>query len=200
MKLRIALAGYSLLWWLLLPVILLRLWVRGFKLPTYRKRWRERLGFWPNIPKNCLWVHAVSVGETMAARELIENWLKDHPDIPVLVTTMTPTGSDTVRQLFGDRVHHAYLAWDIRSIQRRLIERLEPRILVIMETELWPNLIDACHRKNVPIVLANARLSERSKNGYQRVRWISKPMLQKITGIAGNRFLSAQTIAHWLKR
>ncbi len=184
MRQRVALACYSALWWLMIPVVLLRLWLKGRTQPAYRSRWGERLGRWPDYPKHCLWVHAVSVGETIAAQGLVKQWQRDHPDIPVLLTSMTPTGSETVRKLFGDSVHHAYLPWDIASIQKKLVAKLEPKLLVIMETELWPNLIHACHHENVPVLVANARLSEKSKKGYQKFSSLMQPMLESITAIA----------------
>lgn len=184
MKERIALSLYSLAWWWLTPLVVLRLWFKSSKQPNYRRRWAERMGRWPDYPKGCVWVHAVSVGETVAARGLVEQWIKEHPDIPVLITTTTPTGSDTVRQLFKNRVHHAYLPWDIASVQRRLVSRLKPKLMIIMETELWPNLIDACSRQKVPVLIANARLSEKSLAGYERAKSLTLPMLNKLTGIA----------------
>jgi len=195
MKERLALKSYTLLWWLLCPLVLARLWIKGRKQPAYRKRWAERLGFWPEYPQGCFWVHAVSVGETIAAKELIARWQTQHPDIPVLVTTMTPTGSETVLKLFNGTVHHAYLPWDMASIQRKLIKRLNPRLLVIMETELWPNLISACKEQEVPILIANARLSAKSKKGYQKLKALTGPMLNNVTGIAAQHTPDADRFA-----
>ena len=195
MKERLMTSLYSLLWWLLTPLLLIRLWVRGHRQPEYRKRIAERFGRWPDVPQGCFWVHAVSVGETMAAHSLIEQWQRRHPDIPVLVTSMTPTGSETVRKLFGSSVHHAYLPWDFAHLQKRLIQRLKPRILVIMETELWPNLIRACEREDVPVLLANARLSEKSQKGYRKLPSLTRPMLQSLTGIAAQHSPDADRFA-----
>jgi 3-deoxy-D-manno-octulosonic-acid transferase len=195
MRERLALISYSTLFWILTPLLLLRLWLKGRHQPDYRKRWSERFGFWPNVPQQCLWVHAVSVGETIAARGLIEQWQADHPNIPVLVTTMTPTGSQTVKQLFEGRVHHAYLPWDFAPIQRKLVSLLKPKLLVIMETELWPNLIHACHHNDVPVLIANARLSEKSQKGYQKMRALTKPMLDHVTGIAAQHTPDADRFA-----
>jgi len=175
---------YSLLFYLLVPVVLVRVWLRGRKLPAYRKRIGERFGHWPEMPEGMLWVHTVSVGETIAARPLIERWLERHPDIPVLVTTMTPTGSDTVKAQFDERVYHAYLPWDLPHVQKRLLRTLKPRALVIMETELWPNLVHACRKAKVPVLLANGRLSIKSMRGYRKLRWLTQPMLNSLTGIA----------------
>lgn len=184
MKLRLARFGYGLLWWLLLVPIVVRMLLKGIRQPGYRQRLSERLGYWPAMPEGALWIHAVSVGETIAAKPLIERWLTEHPSIPIIVTTMTPTGSETVRKLYGERVQHAYLPWDIIHIQRKLVKRLKPKLLVIMETELWPNLIRACSEAKVPTLVANARLSKKSARGYQRLATLTQPMLQSISGIA----------------
>lgn len=183
---------FTALLYCLTPALLLRLWLRGRTLPGYRQRWRERFGHWPAMPEGALWLHSVSVGETIAARPFVERWLTRHPDIPVIITTMTPTGSDTVKSLFGDRVRHAYLPWDYPHVYRRLLPRLNPKALVIMETELWPNLINACDRHRVPVFLINGRLSERSARGYDRFRALTRPMLQQLTGIAAQHWPDAE--------
>ncbi|WP_051207990.1 lipid IV(A) 3-deoxy-D-manno-octulosonic acid transferase [Saccharospirillum impatiens] len=183
---------FTALLYCLTPALLVRLWLRGRTLPGYRQRWSERFGHWPAMPEGALWLHSVSVGETIAARPFVERWLSRHPDIPVIITTMTPTGSETVQALFGDKVHHAYLPWDFPHVYRRLIPRLKPRALVIMETELWPNLIGACDRHKVPVFLVNGRLSERSARGYHRLRALTRPMLQQLTGIAAQHWPDAE--------
>lgn len=184
MNKQLALTLYSLLWWPVALIAFVRLLVKSLKQPGYRHRIKERIGIWPTVPTGSFWVHAVSVGEVIASKELIEQWLSKNPNMPVLITTMTPTGSDTVKQLFEGRVFHAYLPWDLKSIQRRLVRKLKPTSLTIMETELWPNLIHACHAKRVPVIVANARLSERSYRGYQRFSSLTLPMLSAISGIA----------------
>lgn len=195
MRERLALSLYSFAWWLLTPIALLRLWFKGRHQRGYRRRWLERFGQWPDYPQDCLWVHAVSVGEAMAARGLIEQWQRDHPDVPVLVTCMTPTGSETIRQLFSDTVHHYYLPWDLAAIQKKLVARLAPKLLIIMETELWPNLIHACADQGVPVLVANARLSEKSKQGYLKFASLTKPMLSRLTGIAAQHTPDADRFA-----
>lgn len=186
---------YSLLFYLLTPALLVRVWLRGRTLPAYRKRLGERFGHWPKIPAGALWVHSVSVGETIAAKPLIERWLERHPEMPVLVTTMTPTGSETVKAQFGDSVYHAYLPWDLPHVQRRLLKRLQPRALVIIETELWPNLLHACKQAKVPVLLANGRLSERSLRGYQRLNALIGPMMRQLDGIAAQHAPDAERFA-----
>lgn len=188
---------YTLLLYLLSPLVLLRLWQRGRRAPAYRRRWRERFGWVAPVSGGVrFWVHSVSVGETIAAAPLVEALLARHPGESILVTTMTPTGSDQVRALFGDRVLHVYAPYDLPGAIARFLRRTRPQELVVMETELWPNLIHACSARRIPVVLANARLSERSAQGYRRVAWLSRPMLRSLNWIAAqgeadaNRFIA----------
>lgn len=161
-------AIYTLVLMLLSPLVLLRLWWRGRRAPAYRQRWGERFAFIQVIAGRPLWIHAVSVGETIAAAPLIHYLLEHHGEIPLLVTTTTPTGSAQLRKLFGDRVHHVYMPYDLPGAVQRFIGRVQPRLLVVMETELWPNLFHHCARRAIPVIVANARLSERSAKGYGR--------------------------------
>lgn len=131
-----------------------------------------------------LWVHAVSVGETLAAVPLVEAWRKAHPDQSVFVSTMTPTGSARVRAAWGDQVQHGYAPYDLPWAWALFFRRVKPRVLVIMETELWPNMIQAAHQRHIPVILANARLSERSAKGYAKAAWLSRPMLAALSHIA----------------
>ena len=174
---------YTLLLYLALPFILLRLWWRGRRAPAYRNRWRERLGFVTPCDRRPLWIHAVSVGETVAIAPLVELLLARRPDLPLLLTTMTPTGSERVGALFGDRVQHAYCPWDLPDALGRFLRRTRPRACVIVETELWPNLVHGCRRHGVPVLLANARLSARSARGYHRFAVLTRPMLQRLSQV-----------------
>jgi len=189
-------ALYTLAFYLLLPVTLLRLWWRGRQAPAYRRRWRERLGFVAPQSAAPLWVHAVSVGETVAIAPLVELLLSRHPELPILMTTMTPTGAERVRALFGDRVRHLYCPWDLPDALARFHRRVRPRALVIVETELWPNLVHGCAARGVPVLLANARLSARSARGYQRFHGLTRPMLQRLYRVVaqhqadGDRFVA----------
>jgi 3-deoxy-D-manno-octulosonic-acid transferase len=158
---------YSFLWWLALPLVLARLWWRGRKEPGYRGHVGERLGFYEAVPPARLtfMVHAVSVGETRAAEPLVEALLANWPDSRVLLTHMTPTGRATGRALFarhGARVIQAYLPYDTGFMVGRFLRHFAPRICILMETEVWPNLIAGCAAHGVPVALVNARLSERS--------------------------------------
>ena len=157
---------YTLLCHLLLPVLLLRLGWKGRHHPESRRRWRERLGALatPSLP--CLWLHAVSVGEVRAALPLVQGLRDRYPDWPVLITTVTPTGARQVRDSLGETVRHAYLPYDLPWAVNRFLARARPRLGIVMETELWPNLYRACERRGIPLLVANARLSARSARGY----------------------------------
>lgn len=190
-------AIYSLLFYLLTPLILLRLLWRGRKAPDYRRRWSERFGFVPVVDagRQVIWVHSVSVGETLAAVPMIKQLQARHPEALLAVTTMTPTGSARVKAVFGSSIYHVYAPYDLPDVLHRFLNRIHPDVLVIMETELWPNLVHSCRERNISVVVANARLSEKSAKGYQTFSRLTLPMLQRINCIAaqhqddGARFL-----------
>ncbi|ATM98905.1 MULTISPECIES: lipid IV(A) 3-deoxy-D-manno-octulosonic acid transferase [Proteus] len=187
---------YQVLLYLIQPLIWLRLLLRSRKAPAYRKRWGERYGFCKGkvVPQGIL-LHSVSVGETLAAVPLVRALRHHYPDLPITVTTMTPTGSERVRSAFGDDVYHVYLPYDLPGSVNRFLKTVDPKLVIIMETELWPNLISKLHQRKIPLIIANARLSERSAAGYQKLGSFVKTMLQKITLIAaqnqedGERFI-----------
>ncbi len=160
---------YTLLLGLLIPIIVLRLFWRSKSNPDYRQRISERFAVIP-APNTSIkvWIHAVSVGEAIAAKPLIEMLLAIHGDKRIMVSTTTPTGSDTIKRLFKERVIHHYFPYDIPFLVKRYLRILKPEIMVCMETEIWPNLWHRCHQQNIPIILANARLSTRSTHRYQR--------------------------------
>jgi len=176
--------GYSLIYIILLPVILLRMWLRGRQTPAYRQRWRERFLAVIKPNKPVLWVHTVSLGESIAASPLIEKLINAYPDYHVLVTTTTPTGSDHIRRHFAQRVLHQYLPYDLPLLVHAFIRRVRPKIFIMMETELWPNYLAICAKRNIPAVLINARLSARSARRYARFSCISRPMLKRLHYIA----------------
>lgn len=175
---------YTLLFHLLLPFVLLRLLWRARNAPDYLRRVHERFGFAIPAMQGGLWVHAVSLGETLAAAPLVNAWRQANPDKPVFVSTMTPTGSSRVNALWGDQVQHAYAPYDLPWAWSLFLRRVRPQMLVIMETELWPNMIHAAHKRGIPVLLANARLSERSARGYACVSWLARPMLQELAAVA----------------
>ncbi len=177
---------YTLLYYAIFPVVLLRLWWRGRRAPEYRRRWLERLGIFdaPNVQGPFLWIHAVSVGETIAAIPLIKSLRSEYPDLSLVVTTMTPTGSERVQTLFGDQVFHVYAPYDLPGCIQRFFARIRPVGLIVMETELWPNWIHYCKSRKIPTLLANGRLSERSAKGYEKVRSLAGPMFAAINWVA----------------
>jgi 3-deoxy-D-manno-octulosonic-acid transferase len=180
---------YSALFYVAVPFICLRVLLRSLRAPAYRRRMGERFalahtpaGF--DRSRMTLWVHAVSVGESVAAAPLVHRLREQYPQAQILVTTMTPTGSDRVISLFGDKVYHRYIPYDLPGAVSRFLRIHDPTLLVLMETELWPNLIHQCHARGVRLLLANARLSERSARGYQRLGVTTRTMLQQIDAIA----------------
>lgn len=168
---------YSSAWWLALPLVLARLWWRGRKEAGYRLHIGERLGFYKRADaarpgQKTIWIHAVSVGETRAAEPLIDALLTAYPDHAILLTHMTPTGRTTGKALFGkfsSRVMQSYLPYDTGWMTTRFIRHFAPSLCVLMETEVWPNLVAQCARQHVPVALVNARLSARSLKKAQRL-------------------------------
>jgi 3-deoxy-D-manno-octulosonic-acid transferase len=184
---------YSLLLYLLLPIALLRLLWRGRRAPAYRRRWGERLGFYGNRPMAAgLWIHAVSVGETQAAAPLIKHFLDQHPDLGVMVTTTTPTGSERLRALFEDRVRHVYVPYDLPLILSRFLDRVRPRLVLVMETEIWPNLLRVCAGRGIPVILGNARLSAASARGYARLGAFARETFARLSLVAAQAEADAQ--------
>ena len=165
-------------------VVLLLIW-RGARNPEYRGGRRERLGWaYAEVPRDVVWVHAVSAGEVIAAAPLIRRLITLLPETRVLVTTMTPTGANQVRRLLGSRVSHCYAPYDFPWALRRFMKRVRPQLLVLMETELWPNMVRMSVARGIPVVLINARLSERSARGYRRIAGLTRSMLSQLTWIA----------------
>lgn len=186
---------YTLILYLLAPLVPLRLIWRGLRAPAYLRRWPERLGFFPALPTDeVLWVHAVSMGEVQAAVPLIRLLRARYPELPLLVTTMTPTGSRRVRETFNDEVFHVYVPYDLPGAVRRFLNRTRPRLAVVMETELWPNLFHHCKRRGIPIILANARLSQRSATGYERFATFTREVLGCISAIAAQGQADAERL------
>ena len=177
---------YSVFFYLLMPLILLRLLFRGMAAPNYRKRWLQRFGFFtpPELNKDTIWLHAVSVGETLAAVPLVKALQTKYPDHRLLITCMTPTGSERITAAFGDSVDHSYAPYDTPDAVARFLRRVQPKMLIIMETELWPNTVAGCYKRQIPVILANGRLSEKSARGYGRVPGLSAPMLGQLTAVA----------------
>jgi len=202
-------AIYQLLLLFAYPLVRLRLRWRARREPAYGDRREERFGRVPSdVPEGVIWFHTVSAGETIAAAPIIVELIRRYPDVPFLVTTMTPTGSEQVRmriiggsnpsdgqqdvqsaagedaQPAAQPVAHCYAPYDFPWVLRRFFDRVQPRLLVLMETELWPNLLARASREAVPVMLINARLSARSARGYRRLGGLARKMLQRLALIA----------------
>ncbi|EKT4522423.1 lipid IV(A) 3-deoxy-D-manno-octulosonic acid transferase [Pseudomonas putida] len=178
---------YTLLFHLGLPLVALRLYLRARKAPAYGQRIAERFACkLAPMRQGGIWVHAVSVGESIAAAPMIRALLKAYPDLPITLTCMTPTGSERIRAMFADepRIQHCYLPYDLPWAAGRFLDHVRPRLGIIMETELWPNHIHQCAKRGIPVALANARLSERSARGYARFAGLTRPMLAEMSLIA----------------
>lgn len=184
-------ALYNFAFYLLLPIIVLRLLWRALVLPApaYAKRWGERLGYVDlahahRNEQRWIWVHAASVGESVAISPLVTRLRKLNPDWGIVVTTMTPTGSERIEELFGSDVCHVYAPYDYAGAVKRFLHTFKPALVILVETELWPNLVHYSKKSGARIMVANARLSEKSYRGYQKFSALGKPMLQKIDCIA----------------
>jgi 3-deoxy-D-manno-octulosonic-acid transferase len=176
---------YTLLLSLLLPFVPLKLLWRGIKQPAYRAHWPERFGFYNlKISKPVIWLHCVSVGETRAAEPLINALQAAYPQHQILLTHGTPTGREAGEALFADKVIRVYLPYDIPFAVKRFLAHFQPKIGLIMETELWFNLIAACKQKQIPLLLLNARLSEKSAKGYAKLGKLATEGLQNLSAIA----------------
>lgn len=173
---------YTLVFYFAVPVILLRLLWRAIAAPAYAKRWSERFAvFHPLVSeKKVIWLHTVSVGEFIAALPLIRH-LQSRGDLQLVVTTTTPTGSERVRASLGESVVHVYAPYDLPDVLERFIRHINPSLLLIMETELWPNTLAVCAKHNIPSLLLNARMSEKSARGYEKFSGLTRPMLQHLT-------------------
>lgn len=176
---------YTALLYLITPLFFLRLAYRGLRARQYWCRWGERLGFFPaRFNRPTLWVHTVSVGEFQGALPLIKSLQRRHPQLPLVVTTTTPTGLARAKAALGEQVHTGHLPYDLPDAVARFISRIRPAVAVIVETELWPNLFHACHRRGIPVLVVNARLSERSLRRYHRILPLARQTVRHATLIA----------------
>lgn len=173
---------YSLVFYALLPFILLRLLWRSFAAPAYAQRWAERFGFFSPLVTNkkVVWLHTVSVGEFLAALPMVRRLMADE-SLQLVITTTTPTGSERVRAVLGNAVFHVYAPYDVPDVLARFFARIKPSLYLVMETELWPNTLAACVQHKVPSLLINGRLSARSARGYARFSALTSPMLNHLS-------------------
>ena len=176
------LQAYQLLAWCAVGPLFAYLWWRGRRDPAYRRRWRERLGFPGRVPlpSGAVLLHCASVGEVIAARPLVERLLANPAWGPVIVSCSTPTGSRQIRHDFGQRVGHCYFPIDLAGTTRRFLAHAQPRLVLLMERELWPMFLHQAQRQGVPVVLVNARLSARSADGYWRWKALMLPALASL--------------------
>ena len=182
---------YTVLMYCLVPYIVLRLFWKSRHFPAYRHRINERFSLGNHLPARVdVWLHAVSLGEAVAVTPIIERMLANN--LTVLVTTMTPTGSQHITTHFKSRVSHQYIPYDLPSCVRRFLKRVQPRIGIIMETELWPNLIYCANVAGIPLALVNARLSDHAFLKYMKIRRLLRPMIALFTWIGAQSELDAQ--------
>lgn len=185
---------YSLFFYCLTPLILLRVAWRAIKEPHYKSDLGQRFGFVEGKKNSPIWVHAVSAGETIAAVPLINRLLKRGHE--VVLTSMTPTGRERARSLLGDSVQHCYVPYDLPGSIKRFLQSVGPKALIIIDTELWPNMLHYSAEQNIPVYLVNARMSKKSLRGYQRISMLTVPMMKALkhvyaqTEVQGQRFLS----------
>jgi 3-deoxy-D-manno-octulosonic-acid transferase len=184
---------YTLVLYLLLPGVLIRLLWRSLRAPAYRERWRERFGrLDAGAAPGGLWIHAVSVGEVQAIEPLVRHLREQHPELGLTITTSTPTGSERVRLLFGTEVFHSYCPYDLPFAIRGFLQRVQPKMLIMVETEIWPNLLALCERGGIPALLANGRLSSRSARGYARLGGFSRQVFSTISAVAAQSEADAE--------
>ena len=175
---------YNLLAYLAAPIVFLAQWLRGLGDASYRERRWERFGFGEPVPAGSIWVHAVSVGEVQAAAPLVRALRERHPSRTLVLTSVTPTGAARARLLFGESVTLRYLPYDLPGSVRRFFDRVRPALAIIMETELWPNLLAECSRRDIPLLLASARISPRSVRRYRRLASLFSAALSRDIVIA----------------
>lgn len=187
---------YNALLWIALPLLPLRLAWRARKQPEYLRHVGERFGRYPPAPERpVIWIHAVSVGETRAAAPLVAALRERHPDHAIVMTHMTPTGRAAGEQLFGDAVVRVYLPWDYPFAVARFLRHFRPRLGLLMETEVWFNLVRGCRAAGVPLYLVNARLSERSARGYRRLGGLARGAFGGLAGVLAQTAADAERLA-----
>ena len=192
---RLARLLYSTLFTLLVPLIVLRLVWRARRQRGYLRHVRERFGAYPSAPERpVIWIHCVSVGETRAAEPLVKALQARFPERVVLLTHMTPTGRETSEQLFGDTVLRCYVPYDLPFAVHAFLDHYRPTFGLILETEIWFNLVGACARRGLPVYLVNARLSERSARGYALLPSLSRPALGAFAAIGAQTKADAKRL------
>jgi 3-deoxy-D-manno-octulosonic-acid transferase len=186
---------YTIVLRLALPFLLLRLWWRGRREPGYRESMSERFGLYQtDRPERVLWIHAVSVGEARAAQPLVGALGEALPDHRILITCTTAAGRETIKQIYGESALTVFLPYDFPESAQAFLEYFRPRLAILMETEVWPNLLAQCARNAVPVVLANARLSEKSARGYRRWRSLAEPAFASLAAVCAQSAADAERL------
>ncbi len=185
---------YTIVLYALVPFVMLRLIWLSRKTPAYRQRWLERFGYVRALEsgKSVIWIHAVSVGEIHASKPLVAHIRDNFPHCQILITTVTPSGAATASQIYAGTIQHRYFPYDLPFAVARFISTVMPKTLLILETEIWPNLYRQCRKSGVPVLLLNARLSERSLKGYRLVKALTASTLQDTSVIATQSVLDAE--------
>lgn len=175
---------YSAITLLMLPIFFARLWMKSLHQPAYRRHWRERLG-WVKSPRaqSTIWIHCVSVGETRAATPLIQTLQSAYPNKHIHISSTTPTGRQMVAQIAGESVTQSYLPFDLTFLLTRAVHTIKPELIIVLETEIWPNLFTLCQRRHIPLLIANGRLSNRSFDRYKRLGFIGRRIFNCATHI-----------------
>jgi 3-deoxy-D-manno-octulosonic-acid transferase len=188
-------ALYTVLLRLALPFALLRLWWRGRHEPGYRESIAERFGMYrADRPERLLWIHAVSVGEARAAEPLVRALRNALPGHQILITCTTAAGRETIKQVYGESALSAFLPYDFPEAAQSFLEYFRPRLGIVMETEVWPNLLAQCAQNGVPVILANARLSEKSARGYRRWRALAQPAFASLAAVCAQSAADAERL------
>ena len=186
---------YTVVLRLALPFLVLRLWWRGRREPGYRESISERFGIYrADRPDRLIWVHAVSVGEARAAEPLVRALAGALPDHKILITCTTAAGRETIRQVYGESALSVFLPYDFPETAQAFLEYFRPRLGIVMETEVWPNLLAQCTRNGVPVMLANARLSEKSAQGYRRWRPLAEPAFASFAAVCAQSAADAERL------
>jgi 3-deoxy-D-manno-octulosonic-acid transferase len=185
---------YTLFGYLAMPAALFYWWWRGRKQPAYREHLAERFGFYSQAFSDAVWIHSVSVGETRAAMPLVNALRRAYPELRILLTHITPTGRETAAQLYGDQVTSVYLPYDTPDCVGRFLRHFRPRLCILIETELWPNLMHGSAARGLPLFLVNARLSEKSLQGYLKFRALIAPVVRTLRLVAAQTEADAQRL------
>ena len=186
---------YTFIAYLIMPLVVLRLFWKSYVRKQKVSRLKERFGYCDTRNQGGIWLHAVSVGEVIAAVPLVKKLKANYPHYPIVITTMTVTGAERVAALFDDGVQHCFVPYDLQQAINRFLNNKKPKILIVMETELWPNLLAVCEQHQLPALLANARLSARSLRGYQKIAFWMKDILKAFHYIAAQTKDDAERFA-----